>query len=199
MLSTQEISRSLTGALMLVKGRREGMAAFDLSLTGFWRSFGAVFLILPIYVITMVAQRHVLISDTELTAEAFPDNAFFVGNLIGFFLDWIAFPILAALIARPIGFADRYVPFIVARNWTSVIAILPYSIPIVLYSLGILTPELTTILTLAAILFVLYYRFVVTRISLDATVSLALGLVVLDLVLSLVLGEIINRLIGLTA
>ncbi len=199
MLSSQEIYRSLVGSWMLVKGRRDGMAAFDVSIGGFWRSFGAALVILPIYAATMVAQRHVLISDTQLGASDFPDNAFFIGNLIGFFVDWVAFPILMAFLARPLGIAERFVPFIVARNWSSVIAILPYSIPILLYAAGIINADLTTLLTLAAIFFVLYYRYTVTRISLDCSISLSIGLVVLDLVLSLVLGEVINRLIGLTA
>ncbi|PLX37950.1 MAG: hypothetical protein C0606_06785 [Hyphomicrobiales bacterium] len=196
MLSLNEVSRGITGAWLLAKGKREAMAVFDVSLGGFWRSFAAVFLILPIYVATMFAQRAVLISDTPLTVDTFPDNAFFIGNTIGLFLDWLAFPIVTALLARPLGFADRYVPFMVARNWTSVLAIIPYSVPILLYSLGIISAELTTLFTLVAIFAVLYYRFMATRISLDANVSLAVGLVVLDLVLSLLLGEAINRLIG---
>ncbi len=43
-------TRSLTGALRLARFDAGGMAAFDVSFEGFWRSFWAAGLVLPLYI-----------------------------------------------------------------------------------------------------------------------------------------------------
>ena len=44
----------MTGALRLAQMDRGGLAFFDRSVAGFWRSFYAAALVLPIYILTLL-------------------------------------------------------------------------------------------------------------------------------------------------
>ena len=198
MLTLEEISRSLTGAWLLMKGKEAGMRAFDVSIDGFWRSFGAILLMLPLYLPTLLAQRAVSIEMLPVTAADFPDGLFFLVSALGIAIDWIAFPLVAAAIAGPLGFSHRYIPLIVARNWTSVLALVPYALPQILYALGIASGQMMMLLTLIAVGIVLRYRYVVTKAALGGQTSVIVGLVALDFVLGLFLSELIGQMVGVT-
>lgn len=193
----EEIHRSLAGSWQLFMGRAEGMRAFDVSIDGFWRSFGVIVLLCVPYAITVVAEQRIIDEEATLVLGDFSQQAYVLAKAIGFVLDWVCYPVLVALLARPLAISAHYVPYIVARNWTSAIAILPYVVPALLYNFGLISATTTMFLTLVAIGFVLRYRYVVARIALHAPVGLAIGLVVLDTVLSFVIGTAVNRAIGI--
>ena len=48
----QEIIRSLTGAWLLAKRDTSALNYFNLSIEGFWRSFSAMVLVLPILILS---------------------------------------------------------------------------------------------------------------------------------------------------
>ena len=62
MLSAEDVQRGLTGAWRLFLGKREAVRLFDTTYTGFWRSFLAVILVLPIYVLYIGAERRMIAS-----------------------------------------------------------------------------------------------------------------------------------------
>lgn len=114
----EEIIRFLTGAWRLMMGRREGLQLLDLSADGFWSSFYSIAVAIPPLFVGWVAYADSIAADTEssasriltLLALAFVDIA-----------GWILPLILLALAARPAGIADRFVAYVVASNWGSVI------------------------------------------------------------------------------
>lgn len=196
-LKPEEIRRSLAGSWELFKGRPEGMHAFDVSITGFWRSFGVILLLALPYAVTVLAEKKIVDVEGPIPLDDFSQRTFVFAKAIGFALDWACFPILLALLAGPLGISARYVPYIVARNWTSAIAILPYMVPALLYITGLIEAGAAAFLTLFAIGFVLRYQYIVARVALDATIGMAIALVALDTVLSFVIGAAVNRAIGL--
>lgn len=196
-LRADEIRRSLTGAWLLLKGKPEGMRAFDTSIEGFWRSFGVILLLCVPFVIIVMAEQRIIIEDPMIIVDEATQTSFALAKAIGFVLDWVCLPILVALLAKPLGISQRFVPYIVARNWASVIAILPYTVPALLFVLGLISSTVTVFLTLVAVGFVLRYSYMVARIALQAPMSLAIGFVVLDTVLSFVIGAAVNRAIGI--
>jgi len=196
MPTAEEISRSMTGAWQLFRGQDAGMKAFDVSFAGFWRSFTVIILMAPLYAIAIYGQRAIILSAHDLSPADFPDQAFITFQLINIVVDWVTYPIIVALLAGPLGIADRYVAFIVARNWTSVIALVPYIVPSLLFSLGLVSVPIATILTLVAIGVVLRYRYVTTRAALGAPMPVTAGLVVLDLVLGMILGQLVGKVAG---
>ena len=60
MPSYAEIQRSVQAAWLLARGDTRGMALFDLSLEGFWKSFAAALLVAPAYAIVLLDQYSVI-------------------------------------------------------------------------------------------------------------------------------------------
>lgn len=180
MLSPAEISRSLGGAWQLFLGRPEGLRGLDRSIDGFWRSFLVILLILPVNAVSMLAA-----SRLETASETF--GQLFWGGLPVLALDWVAFPILLALAAGPLGVKRTYVDYVVARNWASPIAAALLSVPLILQGAGFIPMGVGTLLSLVAMAVVLRYHFMIVRIALGTTIPLSVGIVVADVFLSILL------------
>lgn len=194
MISSSEIRAALDGSWLLLRSDSRGMAYFDQSLQGFWRSFQVIFLLIPVFVVSALAEKKLLISENVIFAEAFPENAYWLAQFLSLGIDWVTLPLLLALLAGPIGISSQYVPFIVARNWTSLLASIPYLLTGFLYLVGIIPAGIMVLLSFTCLIVVLWYRFLVARIALQASASLAIGIVFLDVLLSLVIGELAGRL-----
>jgi hypothetical protein len=197
MLSAGEIARALQGSWLLLWNRPEGMRAFDLSIDGFWRSFAVIVLLVPMFVISSLAERQLLIDETAFQADTFPAGTYWLAQFTSLGLDWIALPVLLAGLASPLGISRNYVPFIVARNWSSLLAAVPYVLVGLLYLAGLIAAGIMVLLSLVTLVIVIWYRFLIARIALQASISMALGVVVLDIVLSLLVGELAGRLWGM--
>jgi len=195
MLRRDEIQRSLGGAWALFLNRPEGMQALDTTVDGFFRSFGVIFLLAPLYAVSVLAEVRLLQIDGA-PIDGFPYVWFFGWKFVGLAVDLVAFPVVLAALARPLGLAGRYVPFVVARNWTSPVAMSLSILPSVLFASGLIGQELAAILFLAVAVVVIRYLYLVVRIALQTTVAMSIGVVVFDLLLSLVLGELVSRLAG---
>ncbi|MBN9020906.1 MAG: hypothetical protein J0H08_02160 [Rhizobiales bacterium] len=191
MPTIDEIARSLTGAWELFLDRADAMRRFDVSVEGFWRSFAAVFLVAPSYVFAVLADARMAAGSDPL-APVESGTGMIVHNGIGLLVDWIALPLILALLARPLGISRHYSAFIVARNWSAVIAAIPFGLIGLLIVSGLVNQEFGSILMLAALFLVLRYNFIVARRALDAGVGFAIGIVVLDFVVSLTLALAID-------
>jgi hypothetical protein len=187
MLDREEIVRSLTAAWELFLDRPGAMRNFDVSVDGFWRSFAAVILVVPSYALAVLAERQ-LSAAIDPAAPVQDGAAFLVQNVLGLGLDWVALPVILALLARPLGIARHYPEFVVARNWGAVIAAVPFGVIGLLIVLGLLGGELANLLMFAALIIVLRYTYLIARRSLDVSLGFAIGIVVLDFVVSLTLA-----------
>src|SRR5215217_4392192 len=56
-VTADEVGRSLKGAVDLLNRRVEGLNAFNMSEQGFRRSFAAIWLTLPAYVVSLAFER----------------------------------------------------------------------------------------------------------------------------------------------
>jgi len=186
MLTRDEITRSLTGAWELFLDRPGAMRFFDMSVDGFWRSFAAVVLVVPSYAFAVLADQRMAAADPSLPLES--GTGLLVHNGIGLALDWIALPLILALLARPLGIARHYPEFVVARNWCAVLAAVPFGVIGLLIVAGVVGADFGSLLMLAALVAVLRYNYVIARRSLEASVGFAIGIVVLDFVVSLTLA-----------
>jgi hypothetical protein len=178
------IRSNLAGAWQVMLGRPEGLRQLDISLDGFWRSFGAIVLILPFTMLTLLSLRQ-----SAATAEEAP--APFAGSDIALegvalIVDWIAFPLVFALLARPLGLGANYVPFIITRNWASVIVAAIGGSVHALNIVGLAPVALVQFLLLAVLVIALRFAYVIARVALDASFALALPVVALDFLISLV-------------
>jgi hypothetical protein len=188
----EEIGRALAAGWRLFLNDPRGMAGFDVSVTGFWRSFGAIVPMAPFYFVAFFVERQLRLADPEV--EAFSNAAFFTVKTAAAAIDWVAFPILLALFAGRLGVARSYPAFIVARNWASLLIIIPDSAVAALFGLGIFGQEISGFISLAFLIIFLRYRFLIARIALGASVILALGITLAEFLLGLVISAGLSRL-----
>ena len=196
MIQRDEFARALSGSWRLLVGDARAMAWFDTSIDGFWRSFQAIVLVLPMPIVELAAQRFLPMAH-RVDPSVLEGATYWLGGLAAYVVSWVAFPAILAVIAKPLGLARVYVPFMVARNWTSVLAAAPSFVVTLLFLVGILPVGLLGPLNLAALGFGLYYSWQVTRIACAAPPGLTGGLVALDFLVSLVVYTAADRMIGL--
>lgn len=196
MLSLAEVSTGFHAAVAVLRGRPEALKGLDMTFEGFWRSFMAPFLVLPIYALHVMAERRLIL-------EALPEDAviaeglFVASRLVGFLVDVAAFPLLLAALARPLGIVGAYVPLIVAFNWTAPLVALPLALPAILLGFGAIGTGGATVLLLAALALAITWRFRAAMAALGGPTGLAAGMVALDFLLSIVLGEVVSRAAGI--
>src|SRR5215813_13340670 len=150
-----EVRLALAGALRLARGDRGGLACFDRSLDGFWRSSGAAVIGYPLYLL-LLAMR-VTVAEWERAG--------------GYVIGWVAFPLIMLSITRLIGRAHRYFDFMVPYNWSQV----PQSALFVLVGLGTGSgaPDAAPAQAIEAVaaVAVLVYEWFIARVALDTTTA----------------------------
>ena len=183
---------SLAGAWQVLLGRPEGLNRLDTSIDGFWRSFGAVILLAPFALLSLIGPQPAGPEGGEVI------EAVTAGRLalyaIALLADWFSFPLVFAVIAPAFGLGSRYVPYIVARNWASVIIGAMVALVHVPRILGVLPLAATPYLLLAALAVALRFSYVLVRTTLAVSMAMALPIVVLDLLISLVVWSVFDRL-----
>jgi hypothetical protein len=180
MLTSDEITRSLTGAWLLFRGRSDGLLSLDRSVAGFWRSFTVILLVIPLNALTLFAISRVEGSDASM-------NALFFGSLPLLVLNWIAFPAALALAAGPLGIRRTYASYIVARNWAAPLEAVIFTIPFILQGAGWIATAPAVLLSLVSIAVVMRFEYLIARIALKTTPAVSVGLVVADFILTLFL------------
>lgn len=197
MFQPDEIARSAGGAWALFKGDPQGIRRFDTSFEGFWRSFGVILLIIPALGVVLAAHRIEILETSLYTNEDFPAGRYLLSSLVSIGIDWVDYPILLALLARPLQLQKTYVPLIVALNWAQVVAVVPMTIPSLLSVFGVIDAETRAVLDLVAFGIVLRYQFMVTRFATGAPTGFAIGLVALDVIGSVIVQVLVGNLFGI--
>ncbi|MBO6890404.1 MAG: hypothetical protein JJ866_00560 [Roseibium sp.] len=197
MISLTEIRAALDGSWLLLLNRPEGLRYFDQSIQGFWRSFQVIILLVPVILVGGVAEKQLYSMTGAYQSEPFTDSAFWSAHFMASGVAWVAFPALVALLAGPVGISHRFVPFIVTWNWSSLLATVPMLVSCLLYLLRIVSTEIFVLLHFASYAALLWFYYRVARNALQSTISLAIGVVVLDVLLSVVIAELIGRVWGL--
>jgi hypothetical protein len=187
-LTADEVIQSLKGSIRLIQREADGFYAFDVSVAGFWRSFGAILLTAPAFVSLLAEQR--LETGIAVAGSGLLDDAGLVVRAGVIYLAiWIAFPVIMIGFVRLMGLERRYVGYVVAYNWSSVIAAFVVGFPAALHVLGLATGALAIFYTIAFGFIVLQYRWFLARTGLSITGGLAAAVVLLDLLIYLGLGS----------
>ncbi len=184
------VLENLAGAWRVMLGRPDGLQRLDTTLEGFWRSFGVVILVAPFAFLALMSQQPLVAEGG--TAELTGGQV--VLDAVTLLVDWFAFPLVFALAARPLGLGPRYVPFIVARNWASVIISAIISIIHVLHLAHVLPDAAMPFALLLAIAVSLRFAYVIARTTLMVSAFVALPIIFLDLLMSLVIWAAFDRL-----
>ena len=179
-----EVQTAVGGALRLAVGDRGGLKFFDPTIDGFWRSFRAALICYPFYL--MLVGFRVTAAQWEMSGFA----PILIIETIAYVVTWAAFPLLILPVSRQLGRGDRFLPFMVAYNWSQI----PQTAVFVLVGLdgaaGLLPPSGARFAGLLAAIAALIYEWYIARIALAVTGTQATLVVIIDLLLSTTTGRI---------
>ena len=176
-----EARHSLAAAWLLARGDRTAYGLMNLSADGFWRSFLAIFPVLPLYLYSAdVGSRVDIASGGPVALPPAPMEI-----ILSLVIQWVTWPILIAAVGRPLGWGAHFVRYIVAFNWSSVYVIGVMLPPLMLFDAGVIGGNTMGFLGLAAMAAALWMRWIVAVTGLQVSGLAAAGIVVAEILLSI--------------
>lgn len=176
------IFRSLVGAWQLVKTDKNSMTFFDVSSDGFWKSFWAIIVMLPIFLVGLTYG-----GGTNGDQPVVTEVIFFIVSL----------PLMALVMyyfTRFMNIDDNYPSMIIASNWLTA---LNYNILVISgLFLNFFLPNNEMALVIIYVLsfyFGLYVAWFMYKTSLNISGYLAVGVLLFDAVFSLTVRTIILK------
>lgn len=185
MISLREIFISLFGAYRLALMDTKGAAFFGNDDAAFWRSFMAAVLVLPFYGIILVAKYA---SQDELGSPL----RFVSVEIIAYVIAWVAFPLLMVSVAQMLDRKDKYFGFICAYNWASVLQNIVYLPIVFLILIGV---DSVATIGFFVLIGLLTYTWFIAKTLLEIDGIAAAGLVLMDLLISLLVTSYADTLI----
>ena len=188
MISLREIATGLYGAYRLAHLDTGGMAGFDKTLSGFWKSFFAALLAAPLYALLTALN---LPDDTgkELLETEGGARVFLI-EALAYVIGWVLFPLVMIRITDLLQRQQEYFIFIVAYNWAGVLQIAIFLPVAALTVSGLLPLAGGNFLSTIVLFAILYYQWFITRTALRIEVGAAVAIVCLDMALSILVTGI---------
>ena len=171
---------------------REGAPAlrwFDRSMAGFWRSFGAAVLVLPL-------QAAVIYSQMQAPADGAGWFRLIAVEASAYVIQWVAFPLALYYIASGLGRVAEYVDFVIVNNWTNV-PWMPINLVLLRIAVGgQLSGGLIEFLAIAFYAVTLSFEWFIARQTLRIGGAAAAGLVALDFSIAIVVQSAVRVMVG---
>lgn len=186
--SRAEIVAAVKGLGLLMRGDARALLCYDLSLDGFWRSFWPPLLALIAYALLMQPDAG--------DADSWGDDrlGFALVEGVKFLLAWALYFALIAGLSRLFHLGERFAIFVVLYNWAQAITTVA-TLPVLAgASWGLLPAGTLAGWSTALLLAWLYIVVRVARAGLGATLSLALAVSALDLMVSVAVHRLVESL-----
>jgi hypothetical protein len=182
MIRRQEVFEGLYGAWRLFIRDRSAVALFDDSISGYWKSFFAAVVVLPVYFLLAWIGPAATEPSRGLVTTVLIHAEFYV-------IGWVLWPLLTAHAAPAFDRDAQYPLYIVAYNWSAGVQaaflVLAYAIGTVV-SMSDGLRFMADLIVLAVLL--LYHMFIL-RVTLNVQTGPAIAIVIFEFVLSqIVLG-----------
>ena len=180
MISGAEITTALRGTVRLARFDAGGLALFDNTARGFWNSFFTAVLLMP----GMIWLSFVASDDAVIAS--IPAIRLYAILLIHYVIQWTVFPLVMSTVTQAMGRDHRFVPFVVAYNWSRVV---PNTLLILL--LAIAGPgALEAAPSLLIMGYAMIFTWFVIRKALDVSGWAAAGIFLLNGIIELFLFSI---------
>lgn len=178
----EEASRSIQGAWGLLRRDPGAPTAFNATIDGFWRSFFAAVVFLPLNLAYLA-----WLGPTPGTEGVEPATRWIV-NILVYVIGWTAWPLLAFYITRALGCGERLFGYIVAYNWSQLITG-PFLIGLDLFSRTVLPEEIALLASFAGLVGVLFYEYLIARQMLAIAGRQAVAVMLASFMMVLVLRD----------
>jgi hypothetical protein len=181
------VNRSVDAAFALVMRDRRAWDKFDLTIEGFYRSFAALLVVIPMNLLADMIATQVAAAERIKAGKPALEQAYGLGDAIfstvALSIQWMIFPAVMIVVLRFLGLAHRYVPLIVAHNWGTIVIYLFNMPAFLLFAAGWIGSDDMIGLNLIMLVFTLYYRYYTAETALDAGWSVAASVALLGFVL----------------
>ena len=171
MLKADEVAHHLAGSLRLLNKDSAGLERFAVSIDAFWRSFLAVTLTAPAFILVIASDRVRL--GLPLQDGLFSEPGIVAVRLVAACIAWLAFPLLMIGVCRALGLGHRYVGYIIVYNWSAVITTSVLAVPSGAFALGWVPGELVALFAVGFAAVIFHYRWFVARTALGVSGGLA--------------------------
>lgn len=190
MVGLRELAFYVAGALRLARLDTGGLDHFDNTAAAFWRSFHAALYVAPFFAYLTVLQFE------GVTVRSGPAEIAIVESLM-YVIGWLLFPFVMMGITAALDRRDRYCRYIAAYNWSTVVWISFFFAVVVMRETEVLPATLMMVVLWTARLLMFAYAAYIARAALDVTVAAAIGIVVIDFVLAVVMDGITASMLGI--
>jgi len=186
-----DLLRGIRGGLGLARFDRRALELLRIDVGGFWHSFTALLLAIPGYLllyslpvpgqgVATPSPDEEAAADVIATMAAGTDHFGLLGDVLVDLLAWASFPLVLLILARRTGVDRGFVPYVVARNWLSMVQV--YVMVAVIATAGVLPAPLAGLLTTLALAALIGMEWFMTRLTLGLN-SGAVTLIVLMAIL----------------
>lgn len=186
MISRGQLAAALSGVWLLLKLDARAFDFFEKSPGGFARSFLPAVVLTPLHLI-----HEALIYHPASGKLAF--MPYMVVQFLSDVLSWTLFPFAMMYIARMLARDARFFWYMVPYNWFQLafgLVLFPVSI---LADLGFAPPEMAVFVNLLFLTSFFTFGIFLARVGLQISVMTSLGIVMLDLMLSLLTNQLVSR------
>jgi hypothetical protein len=186
MITIQQLASALYGTWLLVKLDSRAFAYFERTPAGFARSFLAALALAPLQL-----GHDVLAYSNETTRLGF--GPYVLVRTLAYVIGWVLFPFIMLYMTRLLGREIRYLTYMVPYNWFQLAfgAVLG-PIPLMADS-GVLSPSAADTISYLLLPVFLVYGTFIARLGLAIGIGTAIGVVLLDFLVSLITGQVIAQ------
>jgi hypothetical protein len=187
-MTVREVAFGTYGAWRLALFDRNGLVHFENTAEACLRSFHVAAIAAPLYAVL----EWIRLADMELASGPF---RIALVEAIAYVIDWTAFPLVLWSIAQFLDRSDRYFRYIAAYNWSQLLQIGLMVVIALVASLGGFSRQATSAASLFATLAILVYQWFIAKTALELRGPAAVGIVLINVVISLILHSIMLRMI----
>ena len=170
-----EIRTGCAAALALAGGNAGPVSA----LPDFWRSFRAAAIAFPLSLLMLALAPHGLEVTGKLIA----------ADIVGYIMTWTVFPLVAVYLADRMQVFANYWRYIIATNWANLLQSAVFTLVIMVNTSGVLPEVIAAMLFMVAWFWILLFKWRLARHGLGIASFPAVGIVVLDLALRLLIAR----------
>jgi hypothetical protein len=186
MIDAARLAQVMHGLRLLLRFEPGGLSFFEQSYNGFVRSFLPALLLAPLQAAHIAALYLATDPPPSLAVTA-------IVEVLAYVLTWTLFPFVMMYVARALERGQRYFTYMVPYNWLQLpvgLIVLPLTLLVDAQVLGAEGAAFFNMVILGA--FLLYGTFL-ARTALELSTTTAFGIVLLDILLTLLSGEIIDQ------
>jgi len=191
MVSTRELVYYVIGAWRLARLDPDGMDHFENTVRAFWRSFNAAIFVAPAFAILTILQFN------QVTVRSGAIMILIVEVLI-YVIGWLLFPFVMLGVSEALDRRTNYCRYIAAYNWSAVVWITLFLGVVLIRETGMLPGGVGVGLLWIARILMFAYAAYIAKVGLDITVPAAMGIVLIDFILAVIMDVATAAILGIS-